>query len=400
MSLRLRCRGTFLVAVATGLVAAPALQSAQGITTYGDGTAPYSTGVLVGGGGPLYFTSGSTAGQTAPGDLKGQALATLGRLKANLATAGVGLGDVVFARAYLAPGADGKTDYAGWNAAWSEFFKTGPGQHPPARTTVGVPQLGRAGTLIEIEFVCAPAAEPAPFASSDKLGLPVANAHLKPYGTKEGRIYDGIGITAGSGYYWTAGSTPPVLKAEAPNGAVEKYGDMKTQATGTLARLQENLAEVGLTFGDVVFLRAFVGPDAKNGGKFDLDGWNAGYAEFFNTAGQPHKPARTTVTTPTYGGTGMMLEVELLAAFPGEPTRVKFDQASSPGLKAYGAASSPIAAGVASKPGNKVFFSAGVGPDATAEGDMKTQALSALERLRGRLTEAGLGFKDVTFLRA
>ena len=70
MSLRLRCRGSFLVAGATGLVAAPALQSAQGITTYGDGTAPYSTGVLVGGGGPLYFTSGSTAGQTAPGDLK------------------------------------------------------------------------------------------------------------------------------------------------------------------------------------------------------------------------------------------------------------------------------------------------------------------------------------------
>jgi len=368
--------------------------------TYGDDKTAYSTGVLVAAGEPLYFSSGSTAGKDAPTTVKGQALVTLGKLKEKLTAAGLTPGDVVFVRAYLAPGADGKVDFAGWNEAWTEFFAS-IAPHKPARTTVGVPRLGRPETLVEIEFVCAPAAAPDLFTSSEKLALPVTNPNLKPYGTKEGRIYDGMGIKPGAAYYWTAGTTPPVIKPDAPKDSPEYYGDMKTQATGILTRLKENLASVGLTFGDVVFLRAFVAPDVLHGGKFDMDNWNAAYSEFFNTAANPHKPARTTVTTPSYGPPGtMMLEIEVLAAFPGEPALVKFDNAASPGLKAFGGATAPISSGVASKSGNRFFFSAGAGPDTTAEGDLKTQALSALEKIKARLADAGLAMKDVTFLRA
>jgi len=38
-------------------------------------------------------------------------------LKDNITTAGLTLKEVMFVRAYLVPGADGKVDYAGWNEA-------------------------------------------------------------------------------------------------------------------------------------------------------------------------------------------------------------------------------------------------------------------------------------------
>jgi enamine deaminase RidA (YjgF/YER057c/UK114 family) len=372
--------------------------SAASYTAYGDATTVYSTGVKISGGLPTYFSSGNTAGQGAPDSMKGQALVTLKKLEENINTAGFTLSDVVFVRAYLAPAADGKIDYEGWNQAWAEVFNTPKMPHKPARTTVGVPLLGRPGTYIEIEFVCTGPSKPDLFSSSDKLGLPVSNAMLKPYGTKEGRIYNGVGVKPGAAYYWTAGNGAAVLKPDAPQTSPDRYGDMKTQAAGTLKRLEENLAAVGLTFKDVIFLRAFVGPDKLRGGKFDLDGWNAAYSEYFNNEKNPHKPARTTVTTPTYGSPGAMIEIEILAAFPGSPDKVKFDSTSNPNLKAFGAPTAAIASGIAAKSGSSFYFSAGAGPK--VEGDMKTQALSALETLKGRLAEAGLSFKDVTFLRA
>lgn len=392
-------------AAARGLLASTAAVLATGCATppaftpYGDASTVYATGVKVAPGVPLYFSAGNTAGAVgAPETMKGQALVTMKKLSDNIATAGFKLSDVVFVRAYLAPGADGKVDYTGWNEAWAETFGNAAMPAKPARTTIAVPLLGRAGTLIEIEFVCAGAAKPDLFASSDQLGLPNSNPMLKPYGTREARIYSGMGIQPGAGLYWTAGIVAPVDKADAAADSPARYGNMKTQAVNTLKRLQENLASVGLTFKDVVFLRAFLAPD-KLGGAFDYDGWNAGYDEFFSTAANPHKPARSTITTPSFGGPGVMLEVEIIAAFPGAPGQtVKFDSTTSPSIKSYGAATSPISSGIAVKPGAGFYFSAGAVP--TVDGDLKTQALSALSVLKTRLAEAGLGFKDVTFLRA
>jgi enamine deaminase RidA (YjgF/YER057c/UK114 family) len=384
------------------VLSAPPAASSSGspLTAFSDDSLPYARGILVGKSSALYFSSGLVPGADAPPDLKGQALVTLSRLKANIATAGFTLNDVAFVRAYLAPDAAGRIDYAAWNAAWNEFFSPAA-PHKPARTTVGVPLLGRPGTLVEIEFVCAAAPSPDRFAGSDALGLPVTNPALKPFGTRQARIYEGVGIEPGATLYWTAGITPPVLAPEAPKDSPAHYGDMKTQSVAMLKRLQDNLAQAGLSFGDVVFMRAFVGPDNFNGGKFDLENWNAAYAQFFNNADNPHKPARATVTTPTYGTPGMMNEVELLTAFPGEPKGVTFDDPRRPGLKAFGSATSPIAAGIASHRDNRLLFISAAGPDAAAEsGDLKTQSLSALSRIEQRLAEAGMGVQDITFLRA
>ncbi len=380
-----------------------AATAAETITRFGDASSVYATGTKAAAGAPLYFSAGMTAGAGAPASMKAQALLTLKKLGEGLATAGIKPADVLFVRAYLAPGADGKVDYAGWNEAWTETF--GPAGNPlkPARTTVAVPLLGSPGTLIEVEYVAATAPIDGLFVSSDKLGLPVANPMLKPYGTKEGRIYSGMGIKAGAGYYWTAGTLAALAKAEAPATSAERFGDMKFQATSTLQRLQENLAAVGLGFKDVIFLRAFLAPNKFGDGQYDYAGWNAAYDEFFNNPANPHKPARTTVTTPSFGGPGAQIEVELLTAFPGLPqSSVNFDASApatvNPNIKSYGAATAPIASGKALKPGSALYFSAGV--LSSVDGDLKTQALSALGILKTRLAEAGMGFKDVLFLRA
>jgi enamine deaminase RidA (YjgF/YER057c/UK114 family) len=392
-------RGTLACLIAlAGCATAP-----DTITRYGDATTVYSTGAKVAPGAPLYFSAGMTAGEGAPASMKAQALLTLKKLGESLATAGVKPSEVLFVRAYLAPGADGKVDFAGWNEAWSETFGNAANPTKPARTTVAVPLLGRPSTLIEVEYVAAPAAGDELFMSSDKLGLPLANPMLKPYGTKEGRIYSGMGIKAGAGYYWTAGTLSALAKADAPATSAERFGDMKFQATSTLKRLQENLANVGLSFKDVIFLRAFLAPNKLGDGKFDYAGWNAAYDDFFNNPANPHKPARTTVTTPSFGGPGAQIEIEVITAFPGVPqASVNFDASTpatvNPNLKSYGAATSPIASGKALKPGSGLYFSAGAVP--AVDGDMKTQALSTLGVLKERLAAAGMGFKDVIFLRA
>ncbi len=375
------------------LGATPA-EAAPEFRAYTEEGRPYSTGVVSKAGGPIYFTSGATAGaENTAADMKSQATAALAGLIKNVTTAGLTLQDVGFVRAYLAPGADGNTDYAGWEAAWSETF--GKSSFKPARTTVGVPLLGRPATLIEIEFVTFPAAVTGLFSSSDKLDLPVASKVLKPYGTREGRIYAGMGVLPGAAMYWTQGSTGPVLDAKLPPTDPGHRGDTKTQARNALLTLQKNLANVGLSFKDVVYLRAFLGPDIHMDGKFDYDGWNAAYGEFFNTAENPHKPARTTVTTPSFGSPSTMIEIEIIAAFPAAPAM--FD-AKGPKLKTYGEATAMISSGVAVAERPAFFFSAGA--VSAVEGDVKTQALSALETLKKRLAQASLDMKDVVFLRA
>jgi enamine deaminase RidA (YjgF/YER057c/UK114 family) len=377
--------------VATVALGAPAFKPV------GDVSGRYSPVTVSPGAIPLYLPSGSTAGADAPADMKGQAAQALQRLSENLKDAGLSFDDVAFARAYLAPGADGKVDYEGWNAAWDEVFNNPakPAAIKPARTTVAVPLLGRPGTLIEIDFVCLPK-KGTDFATAARAALPSFNSQLKPYGTKERHILAGVGVLPNTALYWTAGTTPPVLDESVPPTDIRHRGDMRTQARNTLLALQKNLANVGLTFKDVVYLRAFLAPDQRTR-TFDYDGWNAAYGEFFNNADNPHKPARTTVTTPTYGSPSMMIEIEIIAAFPKSPEL--FDaKADNPRLKAYGEPTAMISSGVAVAANAPLVLSAGV--VSAVPGDMKTQALSALDTLHKRLAAAGLTFKDVVFLRA
>src|ERR1700752_1351940 len=103
------------------IVAAPAIGN-DNVEFYGPRAAPYSTGVKVLPGRPLYFTSGGNSNVKDGATMKEQALATMKRLEANIAAAGYGIDAVVVIRAYLRPGQTGAVDYAGWDAAWGEVF--------------------------------------------------------------------------------------------------------------------------------------------------------------------------------------------------------------------------------------------------------------------------------------
>jgi len=386
---------TRLLALAAALAFAPFLlaqNQADRLKTFGDSSTIYATGAKIPAGWPVYFTAGTTAGMNGGSTVRDQARTTLSKLQQNISTAGFSLNDVAFVRAYVVPDATGKVDFAGWDEAWREVFGNAKTPHKPARTAIAVPRLGTPETLIEIEFVCsAPARE---FSSSDKLGLPIANPMLKPYGTKEARIYDGVGALANTAFFWSQGQRGA---AEAPN-----FGDMKTQAHGALQNLKNDLAAAGLSFKDVVFLRAFVGPDKPGApeARYDLANWNAAYDEFFNNAGNPHKPARTTVTVPNFGGAGPLIEIEVLAAFPGKPGAVTFSAAEGNGhIATLGAPAAAIASGVATDRAPSIYFSAATGPKPGTSSDLKAQAVSAFESLGERLKAAGLGFKDVVFLR-
>src|ERR1041385_7261096 len=153
------------------------------LKTFGDGSTIDAAGARIPAGWPLYVTAGTTAGMNGGSTVRDQARTTLSKLQQNIANAGFSLNDVAFVRAYVVPDSTGKADFAGWDEAWREVFGNAKTPRKPARTTLAVPRLGTPETVIEIEFVCsAPAND---FSSSDKLGLPVANPVLKPYGTKE-----------------------------------------------------------------------------------------------------------------------------------------------------------------------------------------------------------------------
>jgi enamine deaminase RidA (YjgF/YER057c/UK114 family) len=82
-----------------------------------------------------------------------QAVAALKRLENNIKEAGVGLDQIVSVRAYLVPGPNGRVDYAGWEHASRSFFNNTRSR--PTTTTITVPVLEKAGSLIEIDCVVA-----------------------------------------------------------------------------------------------------------------------------------------------------------------------------------------------------------------------------------------------------
>jgi enamine deaminase RidA (YjgF/YER057c/UK114 family) len=114
--------------------------------------------------------------------------------------------------------------------------------------------------------------------------------------------------------YYLSGALPPVINKDAPKGSVEAYGNMQTQTVNVLKSLQETLARLGLGMGDVVKMTVFMTGDPSQGGKLDFAGLMAGYTQFFGTAAQPNKPARSAVQVAALVVPGPLLEIEVVAA--------------------------------------------------------------------------------------
>ena len=99
-------------------------------------------------------------------------------------------------------------------------------------------------------------------------------------------------------------------------GTPARFGDTKTQGSGALRQIEGRLKEAGLSLKDVVFLRVYVAADKAKEGKFDYQGWFDAYAQFFGTAENPVKPARSTVGVASLVNPDWCIEIEAVAVYP------------------------------------------------------------------------------------
>ena len=158
-----------LIIVAAGWVPAAA-QSVKHIQPSGqtNGGGGIATGVWVG---DTYYLSGQLPSPMTPadrakgtpavyGNMQAQAESAFAKIQSLLKEQGLGMGDVVMMRVYMAADpADNKLDFAGMNAAYAKFFGTPEQPNKPARAAVQVAALVAQGALLEVEVQ---AARPSP----------------------------------------------------------------------------------------------------------------------------------------------------------------------------------------------------------------------------------------------
>ena len=148
--------------VAVGCSTPAAAQSVAHIQSEGSGIA---TGVWVGN---MLYLSGQLPSPITPadrakgmpavyGNTQAQAENTFTKIQNLLKDQGLGMGDIVMMRVYMAadPAMDNKLDFAGMNAAYAKFFGTAEQPSKPARSTVQVAALVAAGALLEVEVQAA-----------------------------------------------------------------------------------------------------------------------------------------------------------------------------------------------------------------------------------------------------
>jgi enamine deaminase RidA (YjgF/YER057c/UK114 family) len=129
----------------------------------GGSTFPIARAVEVPAGTTLIFHSGITPAPADPkaapgtlaywGDTKTQSLSVFNRIKESLTSLGLDFGNVVAMTVYLVgdPAKEGRMDFDGFMAAYTQFFGTKTQPNLPARSTVQVAGLVQPGMLVEIE---------------------------------------------------------------------------------------------------------------------------------------------------------------------------------------------------------------------------------------------------------
>ena len=123
-----------------------------------------------------------------------------------------------------------------------------------------------------------------------------------------------VTVPANAETIYFSGVLPDVADPAAPKGTPAAYGSTETQTASVLRKLQAALAAEGLTFGDVVSLRVFLVGDPKLDNKLDFSGLNTAFGQFFGTAAQPAKPARTALQVAALPLPGALVEIDLVAA--------------------------------------------------------------------------------------
>jgi enamine deaminase RidA (YjgF/YER057c/UK114 family) len=135
-------------------LAAPAQNTLIRVPLPNGSTFPISQGVWVGN--TLYLSGmlDPDLGKTPVRDTKTQTIGAIQNIQKALAGQKLTLGDVVMMHVYLAPEpATGKMDFAGFMAAYSQFFGTKEQPNKPARSAMQVAALAAPTGLVEIEVI-------------------------------------------------------------------------------------------------------------------------------------------------------------------------------------------------------------------------------------------------------
>lgn len=153
----------------------------------------------------------------------------------------------------------------------------------------------------------------AAFAQSTR---PKAPTFVTFFGPASSSISSAVAVPRNAAFYYTSGTVPPLLDANAPAGTRERYGDTYTQAVGTLRRISDLLKEQNLSLSDVIYLTCYLVPDPFNNNQVDYQGWFRAYGEFFNNASNPVKTARSTVGVQGLVISDWLVEIEAVAVYP------------------------------------------------------------------------------------
>ncbi|MES2904357.1 MAG: RidA family protein [Pseudomonadota bacterium] len=132
-------------------------------------------------------------------------------------------------------------------------------------------------------------------------------------GPAESPIAGSVTVPGNAQIIYISGTVPDAVKTDAPAGSVERFGDTEAQTRSVLGKIEAALKAQGLGMGDVVMMRVFLvaPPGAK---AMDFAGMMRGYRNFFGTAAQPLKPARSTMEVAGLVDPGWLVEIEVTAA--------------------------------------------------------------------------------------
>ena len=165
-------------------------------------------------------------------------------------------------------------------------------------------------------------------------------------------IANGVSVGDDVELYYSSGIGPGALNTAAPGGTPERYIDVaqfpggvltpgvtitEAQGMNALARIQDNLASVGLSMRDVITLRVFM-DNAPGAPTMDFGGFNRAYRQFFANVNlhtgavipqrrgsadpapplvvNPVRPSRTALEVAGLPVAGWLVEIEAVAKRP------------------------------------------------------------------------------------
>jgi enamine deaminase RidA (YjgF/YER057c/UK114 family) len=150
------------------------------------------------------------------------------------------------------------------------------------------------------------------------LGTPAAAQDIRRVVPEGAAIANSTEVPPGSRIVYISGTVPDPIDPAAPQGSVQRFGDTAAQTRSVLRTIAQRLQAHGMSLGDVVMMRVFlVAPPGTD--QMDFAGMMTAYREFFGTAAQPNRPARSTMEVAGLVDPGWLVEIEVTAARAPEP---------------------------------------------------------------------------------